>query len=149
MRKMVSVAEHGSTLKKSRLASAFRIRNFSKNSSTKVSFVKMKLILVTLGSAQSISSGETTCSREPDRSTTSPGLSSLTTSTRGNTWITPTDIGLVVEDSKEEEEVEVDEDEDEHEGRVGRGGREVEEDKEVGRDRKDMTNLMKAKSFGS
>ena len=54
-----------------------------------------------------------------------------------------------MEDSKEEEEVEVDEDEDEHEGRVGRGGREVEEDKEVGRDRKDMTNLMKAKSFGS
>jgi len=102
---MMSVAEHDSTLKKSRLAFAIRIENLSKNSAIEVSIVKVEVILVTLRSTQSIFGGETTCLREPDRSIAPPGLSPLTTSTGGNTWIATTDLGSVVEDSEAEEEV--------------------------------------------
>ena len=145
LRHMVSVGEHDSTLKKSQLTSAFRTRNLSKKSATKVSVVKVKLILVTLGSTQSIYSGETTCLRESNRSTAPPGSSPLASSTGCNTWIASTDKGSVVEDSKAKED-DVDKDKDE-EGRTRRGERGAEEEREeVGRDREDMTNLMKEPS---
>jgi len=133
---MVSVDKHGSTLKKSRLASAFKIGTLSKKFATEVSVVKAKVILVTLGSTQSISGGEMTCSRESDRPTAPSGSSPLATSSTGcNTWIAPTDRGSVVEESETE-------DEDEDKGRTGRGEWGAEEE-EVGRDKEDMTNLVK------
>jgi len=77
--------------------------------------------------------------------TTPLGLSSLTTSTGGNTWIALTDRGSVVEDSEEEEVEEEEEEDEEHIRRGEREGREAEEEEEeVGRDKEDMTNLTKA-----
>ena len=107
------------------------------------------MILITLGSTQSISKGEMTYLRKCDRSTAPPRSSPLATFSTGcNTWIAPTDRGLVVEESETEEE-DVDKDEDEkEEGRTGRGEWRVEEEEEeeVGRDKEDMTNLKKVKT---
>jgi len=101
-RHMVSVGKQGSTIRKSRLASSFKIRTFSKKSKTKVLVLKAKVILVTLGSTQSSSEGEMTCIGEPDQSTTPPGSSPLATFSIGcNTWITPTDKGSIVEELKQ------------------------------------------------
>jgi len=131
---MVSAGRHDSTLKKLRLASAFKIGNLSKKSVTEVSIVKIEVILVTLGSTQSISRGEMTCSRKSNWSIAPPGSSPLATSTGHNTWIVPTDKGSVMEDSKTEEDKDKDKDEEE-EGRMERGELGTGEEEEVGRDR--------------
>jgi len=76
-----------------------------------------------------------TCSREFDRSTTSPESSPLATSSTGcNTWIAPTDRGSVVEELETKDE--------EEEGRTGREEGGVEEE-EVGQDKEYITNLVK------
>jgi len=89
------------------------------------------VILVTLGSIQSNPRKGDDSSGKPDRSVAPPRSSLLAIPSIGcNTWIAPTDKGLVMEKLDGEDERDGDEDEDEDEGRTYEdedGGRKDEE----------------------